>query len=157
MEFVMTDFAKETLAAMGFSWVSSVRKSGRNELTRVYGFSINELTADATLLIHKDDSARLLECLENTAKMAFVVTDPATFKTIQIKGEYRLHRDATEDEIALIQNVFQPAQNDAMTNLWGMPDNALTAWRYLPTVTIEMTCKEVFDQTPRQHATNQTN
>jgi hypothetical protein len=152
MEFIMTDFAKETLAANGFSWVSSVGRNGRNELTRVYGYSFNEKTARAVLFVHKDDADRLLNCMENTGMMAFVATDPTTLKTIQIKGEYKGHREATEEEIALIKNVFQPAQNDAMTNLWGMPDNALTAWKFLPALTIEIACKDVFDQTPRQHA-----
>ena len=154
MDLRITEFAKNVLAAKGFSWASAVHENGKNEMVAVYGFVVDDASGEAVLLVNKDQAERFIDCFATTNKVAFVATNAGTFQTIQIKGEYLYHRDPTEKELALMIDEFQPAKMHMIENFWGMAGEMLNAWTLTPALAVGVKCNEIFDQTPRKNTGN---
>jgi hypothetical protein len=148
MAIVITDFVKETLARHCLGFISSFNGSNKNEMTRAFGYSFNEPAGIMTIMVLKEDSARLLACLAQTKKLAFVASDPMTHHTLQIKGDYMSHADASPEEVNLIKNEFDQKWR-AVFKMFHCPDNFVENLKMLPALSLKMECKEIYNQTPR--------
>jgi hypothetical protein len=153
MAIVLADFAKETLNLRCFGFLSSVNSDKRSEMTRVFGYSFDESTGIVKILIYKGDSAKLLACLSQTKKMAFVASDPMSFKTIQMKGDLLSYSDASPEETNLITGIFNTKRKEVFT-MFGLPETIGDNWNILPALSIKMQCNEIYDQTPRINTGN---
>jgi hypothetical protein len=154
MAIVFTDFVKKTLGLRCFGFVASFDgNKKRSEMTRVFGYSLDEPAGILTVLVYKGDSAKLLACLSQTKKLTVVNSDPMSFKTLQIKGDFLSHSDASPEEINLIKNEFGNRRTEVFT-MFGLPASIGDNLNSLPALSIKMQCKEIFDQTPRLNTGN---
>lgn len=153
MAIVITDFVRETLGCYCFGFVSSFNGNKRNEMTRVFGYSYNEPAGIMTIMVLKEDSTKLLACLSQTNKITFVGSDPMTFNSIQIKGDYLSHEDASAEEINLIKTGFHDKRK-AVYKMFGLPENITDNAKIFPALSIKMECKEIYNQTPRINTGN---
>ncbi len=116
------------------------------ECTRAWGIHTAADRHTVTILLSKAIAAKTIENLRENGKIAVTCTRPTDHITCQLKGQVRSTRPVTSVD----RDMSKRWHREFMAELTaiGVPSTLGEAWIAEPTVAVEMTVTDVFDQTP---------
>ena len=140
---IMTFLDDEAMVA-----VAASRDENRvPHLHRVSGWSVDEDRQTINCFIPDAYTAELNSSLEDNGEFALTVVDPGSHKTYQFKGQYVDSRPITDADLAIAeQKRGRFAQ--AVSQGFGMPEDASRTYILPPTLVIRFSVREIFLQTP---------
>ena len=154
MAIVLTPKLREQLNKFNFFWITT-RNESRCEMTRIFGYRLNEETSVIRVIVLKEDASKVLDCFANhTRKAAMVFSDGLTFESIQIKGEFITATDSTAEEVALVTGEFSDRASKVFMAFGLGEDYWRTNAKNIPALTLQVQCFEIYNQTPALNTGN---
>jgi hypothetical protein len=116
------------------------------ECTRAWGLHVADDRRTVTFFLSKAIAARTIENLRDNGRIAVTCTRPTDHITCQLKGRLRKMKPVTAGD----RDLSRQWHREFMAELKaiGVPSALGEAWIVEPTVAVEMTVTDVFDQTP---------
>jgi predicted pyridoxine 5'-phosphate oxidase superfamily flavin-nucleotide-binding protein len=116
------------------------------ECTRAWGIHTAADRRTVTILLSKAIAGKTIENLRENGKIAVTCTRPTDHITCQLKGQVRSMKSVTSVD----RETSKRWHREFMAELTaiGVPSTLGEAWIAEPTVAVEMTVTDVFDQTP---------
>jgi len=120
--------------------------SNMPECTRAWGIHTAADRRTVTILLSFVIDAKTIENLRENGNIAVTCTRPTDHITCQLKGQVRSMKPATSVD----REMSKRWHREFMAELTaiGVPSTLGEAWITEPTVAVEMTVTDVFDQTP---------
>lgn len=154
MAIVLTPKLREQLNKFNFFWITT-RDESRCEMTRIFGYRLNEETSVIRVIVLKEDASKVLDCFANhTRKAAMVFSDGLTFESIQIKGEFIVATDSTAEEVSLVTGEFSDRASKVFVAFGLGEDYWKANVKNIPALTLQVHCFEVYNQTPALNTGN---
>ncbi len=126
--------------------IAGLDGQGRPLCTRGVGLRIWPDRAHVTVFLAKATAAPLTDHLLVTRQLAFVVSRPNDYRTVQMKGRVIALREADPSDRALVSN-FVRAFADLVDGL-GVPRQTALRVRHWPCLAVDVALAEIFLQTP---------
>ena len=120
--------------------------SNMPECTRAWGIHTAADRRTVTILLSKAIAGKTIENLRENGKIAVTCTRPTDHITCQLKGQVRSMKRVTSVD----RDTSKRWHREFMAELTaiGVPSTLGEAWITEPTVAVEMTVTDVFNQTP---------
>ncbi len=142
------------LIARGVSAIVASRDAAlRPSLMRAVGSQISPAGDRITVFLNRSQSARLLQDVASTGRVAVVFSEPYSHRTVQVKARRaRLREACAEDEPALQR--YRQAMQGELGRIGFAPAFAVAmlAYRLEDVSAIEFAPEQAFDQTPGPRA-----
>ena len=126
--------------------------ASRNEnrvphLHRVSGWSVDADCQTISCFIPDAYTAGLSSSLEDNGEFALTVVAPGSHKTYQFKGQYVDSRPITDADLAIAEQK-RGQFAEAVSQSFGMPEDACRTYILPPNLVIQFSVREIFVQTP---------
>jgi len=118
---------------------------------RVFGIFGRPGGTSATFVAPEATSAEMLRNLKDNAQVAVQVVHIPDFESYQLKGKYVLHRPATLEENALVEQ-SKVKTSLFFANAFGLPPDFWTNYISVPAISVEFNIEAIFIQTPGPNA-----
>jgi len=116
---------------------------------RAVGSQISSNGGHVTVYMCRSQSARLLQDVARSGRLAAVFSQPSTHRTVQLKTRTARLREATEDDMPALQRYLQGMENElTLVGFAAVYARAMLAHRLDDVVAIEFEPELAFDQTP---------
>ncbi len=155
MAIQLNDLVREVLDAPSFGFVCTINESKQPVMTRVFGYKFDDPLTILTIYTYKKDALQVVDQLHDGSNITATISSAADFKTVQFKGTYNQHADASNQELDIIR--AHTARQAEILKMMGIPNEVFASWKYEPAVGISINVKELFDQTPKINAGNKIN
>jgi len=133
--------------------VASRDQALRPSLMRAVGTSISDGAREITVWLARGSARQLLLDLAATGQIAVVFSEPATHRTVQLKGSRVTTRDATPaDRPALARYLASMEQEVGRVGYGPRYVQAMLGHRLEDTVAVSFVPDQAFDQTPGPRA-----
>ena len=116
------------------------------ECTRAWGIQVGADRESVTLFLSEAIGVKTLENLRDNGKIAVTCTRPTDHITCQLKGQVRSIKPATSANREMSRRWHREFR--AELSAIGVPSTLSEAWIIEPTVAVQISVSEVFDQTP---------
>jgi hypothetical protein len=136
-----------TLLETGVSVMVGTRNSSlMPECTRAWGIRVGTKRDSVTIFLSKAFAGHTLENLRDNGQIAVTCTRPTDHVTCQLKGQVK----SMKSVISADREVSRRWHREFIAELKaiGVPPALGEAWIAEPTVAVEITVSDVFDQTP---------
>jgi len=121
----------------------------RPSIMRAVGSSVAAGGASITVYVSRPQSRQLLQDIASTGRIAVVFSEPASHRTVQVKGRNALIRAAeASDEAALCRYLQSMEQEIRQVGFEPVFTRAMLAHRLEDLVAISFEPSQAFDQTP---------
>lgn len=150
MSYRIDDGLKELLESGVGVLVATGDAHGRPHIAYGWGPRIADDRATVDVFLDTARSAQALADLRSTGQIAMTVAHPVSYRSAQIKGDYRDDGDADDDDRAWVarhRDEFLTA-----TSLVGDPPDAIRNLWMEDVVRVSFTVQRAFDQTPGPEA-----
>ena len=155
MAIQINNLVREVLEAPSFGFVCAINESKQPVMTRIFGYSFDDPLTILTIYTYKKDSLHVIEQLHENSNITATLSSTADFKTVQFKGNYNQHADASTKELNIIK--AHTERQAEILRMMGIPKEVFANWKFEPAVGISINVKELFDQTPKVNAGNKLN
>ncbi len=155
MAIQINNLVREVLEAPSFGFVCAINESKQPLMTRIFGYSFDDPLTILTIYTYKKDAQHVIDQLHESSNITATLSSTADFKTVQFKGTYNQHADASNQELDIIR-VHTERQAEIL-RMMGIPKEVFANWKFEPAVGISINVKELFDQTPKVNAGNKLN
>ncbi len=128
-------------------FVGSAGSDGRTSSVRGYGVTVSEDRATLRVLLNRRQAARVLEDIAGNPILAVSLAMPSTYRSYQIKGQVR----AIDEALSPLDHEVNIAWREAFVadaEAIGMPASGLARLESTVDVALDLTIREVYDQTP---------
>jgi hypothetical protein len=136
-----------TLLETGVSVMVGTRNSSlMPECTRSWGIRVGTKRDTVTIFLSKAFAGHTLENLRDNGQIAVTCTRPTDHVTCQLKGRLKSMKPAAAADRELSRRWHREFM--AELKAIGVPSALSEAWITEPTVAVEISVSDVFDQTP---------
>jgi hypothetical protein len=116
------------------------------ECTRAWGIRVGAKRDSVTIFLSKSFAGHTVENLRDNGQIAVTCTRPTDHVTCQLKGQVKSMKPATSADREMSRRWHREFIAELMAI--GVPAALGEAWMTEPTVAVEITVSDVFDQTP---------
>lgn len=125
----------------------------RPSTMRAMGSRIDVASGTVTVYLARSQSQQLLRDIEASGRIAVMFSEPATHRTVQLKGGAASLRDATENDAPVLA-AYVASMEHEIQRVGYAPrlTRAMLAYRIEDLVAVSFAPEQVFEQTPGPRA-----
>ncbi len=140
-----------TFLTGGVALVVATRSSALvPELSRAWGTEVAPDGASLTLCVGAPTGSTTRANLHLGSPIAATFSSPSTYRTVQIKGDIQAVRKPTPEQVLRVNTHVAAFCIEVAP--FGVPPANVRRWVDLDLLAVTFVAREVFDQTPGQHA-----
>jgi general stress protein 26 len=128
------------------SWAATTDGEGNPEATRVVGTQVRDNGRALTIYLPTEQSARTLRNLEDTREIAVFFASQTKYRAVQVKGEVVAIRESRVAD-RKIQEAYKKKFIE-MAVAVGVPPALVGRLAYWPSTAVDLSVRELYDQTP---------
>jgi general stress protein 26 len=132
------------------TWAATSDGEGQPEATRVMGARVSEDGRSLTVYLPTEQSARTLANLERTREITVFFATQTNYRAVQVKGEVAAIRKSRAAD-----KKVQEAYKEKFVELGvavGVPRALISRYVFWPSTAVEISVRELLNQTPGPNA-----